>query len=122
MSTYPITFDHFLRNIHARKEYEHCILLGAGASRNSGIKTAKECIADWKKIIYISNNHEKINKEFLESLNDEVIQTWLDEQGKYPPNDHNDEYSVYAEAAYTEDARKAYFEKLLEVNYLLQGT
>ena len=103
MSTSPITFDRFLRNIQARKEYSHCLLLGAGASRNSGIKTAKECIDDWKKSIYISNNFDKVKKEVLESLSSEDIQSWLDKQGKYPPNEHNDEYSVYAEEAYDED-------------------
>ena len=113
MSTSPITFDQFLRNIQARKEYPHCILLGAGASRNSGVQTAKECIDDWKKLIYVSNNLKKVNRESLATLSNVTIQDWLDKQGNYPPNGHNDEYSHYAEEALKdEDARKAYFEKL----------
>lgn len=113
MSTNAIALDNFLRIVEANKENSHCILLGAGASRNSGVPTAQECIDEWKQKIYISNNLEKVNRESLNSLTNEVVQKWLDEQGKYLPSGHPDEYTFYAEEAYKdEDSRRAYFEKL----------
>ena len=115
MSLIVLTFAQFLTSIAARKVYPHCVLLGAGASKNSGIQTATECIEDWKRAIYISNNLEKINSQTLKNLKPEEIQKWLDDQGSYPPKNHNDEYSFYAENALpNEDSRKAYFEGLFK--------
>jgi len=56
MSVILLEFDQFLRAIKARRSFSHALLLGAGASCNSGIKTASECILEWKKDIYDSNN------------------------------------------------------------------
>lgn len=113
MSTNAIALDNFLRIVEANKENSHCVLLGAGASRNSGVPTAQECIDEWKRKIYISNNLEKVNRESVNSLTNEVVQKWLDEQGKYLPSGHADEYTFYAEEAYKdEDSRRSYFEKL----------
>lgn len=39
MSTNVLALDNFLRIVEANKENSHCILLGAGVSRNSGVPT-----------------------------------------------------------------------------------
>lgn len=112
MSVIILEFDQFLRAVKARRSYTHALLLGAGASKNSGIKTAAECILDWKKEIYDSNNLDK-NDSDLKSKTPEDIQNWLNDQGGYPPAGHPDEYSFYAERTFsTEESRKAYFEDL----------
>lgn len=114
MSVIILEFDQFLRAVKARRSYTHALLLGAGASKNSGIKTAAECILDWKKEIYDSNNLD-ISDSDLKLKTTEDIQNWLDEQGSYPPAGHPDEYSFYAERTFTtEESRKAYFEELFK--------
>jgi SIR2-like domain len=114
MSVILLEFDQFLRAIKARKSYTHSVLLGAGASKNSGIMTAAECIFDWKKEIYASKNLDLSNSD-LEIKTPEDIQNWLVVQGEFPPAGHPDEYTFYAELTLTtEDARKAYFEDLFK--------
>lgn len=114
MSVILLEFDQFLRAIKARKSYTHSVLLGAGASKNSGIMTAAECIFDWKKEIYASKNLDISNSD-LEIKTPEDIQNWLVAQGEFPPAGHPDEYTFYAELTLkTENARKAYFEELFK--------
>ena len=51
-----IDFDAFLRSFKQNKDGSFAFLLGAGASITSGIQSAEDCVWDWKKQIYISNN------------------------------------------------------------------
>lgn len=44
-----LQFDEFLRSLKQNINSPHSILLGAGASIESGIKSAGDCIWDWKK-------------------------------------------------------------------------
>ena len=49
-------FDAFLRSFKQNRDSSFAFLLGAGASISSGVQSAEDCIWDWKKLIYISNN------------------------------------------------------------------
>ena len=51
-----IDFDAFLRSFKQNRDSSFAFLLGAGASITSGIQSAEDCVWDWKKQIYISNN------------------------------------------------------------------
>lgn len=78
------------------------MFLGAGASVESGVPSAGECIWEWKRDIFISKNpvlaetHNNIKSEQVKRS----IQNWLDNQGIYPPLNSEEEYSKYIEAAY----------------------
>ena len=76
-----IDFDAFLRSFKQNKDGSFAFLLGAGASITSGIQSAEDCVWDWKKQIYISNNPSC--ESFLDIHTDcckKNIQMWLDEQ------------------------------------------
>lgn len=51
-----LKFDEFIRSLKQNKDTTHSLLLGAGASVESGITSASECIWDWKHEIFISQN------------------------------------------------------------------
>ena len=117
MSFSKLNYDEFLRIVHQNKNNKHIFLLGAGASVTSGVQSAKDCIWDWKKAIYISNNLYNLDSnEDLSS--DEIkgkIQCWIDKQGSFPPQNDPNEYSFFAEKAYpTESSRRKYFENIFE--------
>ncbi|MCM1528059.1 MAG: SIR2 family protein [Bacteroides sp.] len=95
----------------------HILLLGAGASVESGIPSAMDCIWDWKKEIFLSQNPalvETYNNIKLDSVRF-AIQKWLDAQKVYPVLNSNEEYSFYAENTYPiPDDRRKYFEHLID--------
>ena len=91
-------FDAFLRSFKQNKDNSFAFLLGAGASITSGVQSAEDCIWDWKKLIYISNN--PTCESFLDIHADycrKRIHTWIDEQGGYPKAKSEEEYVFYAE-------------------------
>ena len=51
-----LQLDEFLRSIKQNIDTPHSLLLGAGASIESGIPSAADCIWEWKREIYLSNN------------------------------------------------------------------
>ncbi len=53
---FKMDFDAFLRSFKQNKDSSFAFLLGAGASITSGVQSAEDCIWDWKKLIYLSNN------------------------------------------------------------------
>lgn len=112
-----LTFDEFIRSLKQNKDTTHSIFLGAGASVESGIQSASDCIWDWKRDIYISqnpNDSNACNNTKIESVR-RLIQRWIDEQKIFPPLNDISEYSFYAEKAYPiEDDRKKYFQHLIE--------
>ena len=92
-------------------------LLGAGASISSGVQSATECIWDWKKEIFLTNNLHGLDLSGnLESESGrETVQAWIDSEGFYPPIGDPEEYSFFAEKAYpTGASRRKYFENLCE--------
>ena len=112
-----IRFDQFLRSMKQNMDTPHALLLGAGASVESGIPSAVDCIWDWKKEIFLSQNPaliENYHNIKLESVRT-AIQRWLDAQKIYPILDSNEEYSFYAENAYPiSDDRRKYFQHLVD--------
>ena len=109
-----IDFDAFLRSFKQNRDSSFAFLLGAGASITSGIQSAEDCVWDWKKQIYISNNPSC--ESFLDIHTDcckKNIQMWLDEQGIYPKEGSQEEYVFYAEKTFPlSNDRTKYFKNL----------
>lgn len=112
-----IRFDQFLRSMKQNMDTPHALLLGAGASVESGVPSAVDCIWDWKKEIFLSQNPalvENYHNIKLDSVR-LAIQKWLDAQKIYPTLDSDEEYSFYAENAYPiSDDRRKYFQHLVD--------
>ena len=107
-----LDFDAFVRSFKQNKDVANSFLIGAGASITSGIQSAADCIWEWKKDIYCSNNDNasKVIQNYKTETVQKIIQEWLDKQGTYPPKGDDDEYSFYAEKAYPiEGDRVKYF-------------
>lgn len=111
-----LQFDEFLRSLKQNINAPHSLLLGAGASIESGVQSASDCIWDWKKEIFLSQNPGAIGI-YNNSKNDNVrriIQNWLNAQNTYPAENSEDEYSFFAEKAYPiSDDRRKYFQNLV---------
>ena len=114
---YVLEFDEFVRSIKQNMDTKFSMFLGAGASVESGVPSAGECIWEWKRDIFISKNpvlaetHNNIKSEQVKRS----IQNWLDNQGIYPQLNSEEEYSKYIEAAYKiADDRRKYFQHLIE--------
>lgn len=111
-----LQLDEFLRSLKQNIDTPHSLLLGAGASIESGIQSATDCIWDWKKEIYLSQNPGAIEnyKNHKIEIVRRVIQKWIDAQNTYPALNSDNEYSFFAEKAYpiAEDRRK-YFQNLV---------
>ena len=111
-----LQLDEFLRSIKQNIDTPHSLLLGAGASIESGIPSAADCIWEWKREIYLSNNPGVIG-DFDNSKSESVrrlIQQWLDAQNIYPEENAADEYSFFAEKTYPiADNRRKFFQHLV---------
>lgn len=110
-----LDFDTFKRSLIISKDEKYVFLLGAGCSISSGIQSAYDCIWEWKKMIYQTSNN--ISNEWIDNFrnkkNQEVIQNWLDNQGRYPLKDSEGEYSFYAKECFPIDEdRRKYFQKI----------
>jgi len=115
VTDFVLPYDAFLRTVRENTDIAHTFLLGAGASVNSGIPSASDCIWEWKKNIFISNNPNLANqyKEFKSETVQKSIQRWLDNEGIYPPLNSPEEYSFYASKAYPiDEIRRKYFENI----------
>ncbi|MDD2362160.1 MAG: SIR2 family protein [Oscillospiraceae bacterium] len=116
MTNNILGFDEFLRSLKQNKDSAHSMLLGAGASIESGIPSAMDCIWDWKRDIYISRNPSmatQCKNIKLDSVKN-IVQNWLDSQTTYPPLWDAKEYTYYAEAAYRIPSdRKRYFSSIV---------
>ena len=113
---FNLDFDAFIRSFVQNRDTSFAFLLGAGASITSGIPSANDCIWDWKKQIFCSS--QKSVPTFIDPKSDtckNIIQKWLDSQGKFPPLGDSNEYYFYAEKALQiEDDRVKYFEHLAQ--------
>lgn len=110
-----LNYDAFIRSIKRNIDSPLIFLLGAGASISSGIKSAQDCIWDWKRDILITKNPNtsELYKNLKEDSVKQAIQRWLDNEGIYPRLNDPDEYSFYAEKAYPiADDRRKYFQSL----------
>lgn len=114
---YSLPIDAFVRSIGVSRNIGNSFLLGAGASITSGVKSAYDCIWEWKKEIYLTQNIS-LEKHFHDVSSHYVrntIQKWLDEEGIYPSIDSKEEYSFYIEKAYpVPDDRRQFFQNLIQ--------
>ena len=97
-----LKIDEFLRSLKQNINTPHSLLLGAGASIESGVQSADDCIWDWKKEIFLSQNPTLI-EHYSNTKAENVrknIQAWLDAQGEYPSEGDVIEYSFYAEKTF----------------------
>jgi hypothetical protein len=112
-----LNFDEFLRSLKMNMDSPHSLLLGAGASIESGIPSAVDCIWDWKREIFLSQNMaliEAYNNIKVDSVRT-TIQKWLDGKNVYPKHGADNEYSFYAEKAFLiDDDRRRYFQNLVK--------
>lgn len=110
-----LKIDEFLRSLKQNINTPHSLLLGAGASIESGVQSADDCIWDWKKEIFLSQNPTLI-EHYSNTKAENVrknIQAWLDAQGEYPSEGDVIEYSFYAEKTFPiEEDRTKYFQNL----------
>lgn len=51
-----LQIDELLRSLKQNINSPHSLFLGAGASIESGVQSANDCIWDWKKAIFLSQN------------------------------------------------------------------
>lgn len=112
-----LSFDEFIRSLKQNMDMPHSMLLGAGASVESGIPSASDCIWDWKREIFLSHNPSMIeNYSNIKVDNVRIaIQKWLDGQRTYPICDSAEEYSFYAEKSLPiDDDRRKYFQHLVD--------
>lgn len=81
---------------------------------SSGMPSASQCIWEWKRDIFLTNN-PGLEAQFSELSLPSVrqrIQAWLDSQRRFPRADTPEEYSVYIEECFTRsDDRRKYFER-----------
>lgn len=100
-----LDFNKFKRSLIISKNDKYAFLLGAGSSITSGIQSAYDCIWEWKKMIYQTSNNisNEIIENFRNKKNQEIIQNWLDNQGRFPPNESEIEYSFYANECFPID-------------------
>lgn len=91
-------------------------LLGAGASRAAGIKTAGDMIWDFKQTLYRSQ--KKLPPHAISDPGDATVrrklQAYFDELGTFPANGAHDEYARFFEATYPNARdRRTYLDKLI---------
>lgn len=91
-------------------------LLGAGASRASGIKTAGDMIWDFKSRLYRSDR--KIPASAVSDLGDSqirrLLQNFFDTSGAFPLPDSEEEYAHYFEATYpSAQDRRRYIDDMM---------
>ncbi len=73
-----LQMDEFLRSLKQNIDTPHALLLGAGASVESGVQSAGDCIWEWKKEIFLSQNpgmigtYDNVKQENVRR----VIQRW----------------------------------------------
>jgi len=112
-----LRFEEFMRSLKQNMDTPHSILLGAGASVESNVPSASDCIWDWKREIFLSHNPtmiESCSNTKVENVRI-AIQKWLDSQREYPAADSSEEYSFYAEKSLPiEDDRRKYFQHLTD--------
>ncbi len=109
-----LTLDAFVRSIGVKRSVPHALFLGAGVSVSSGIPSAENCIWEWKRQIFLTNN-PGIEDQFSELSLDGVrrrIQRWIDRQGCYPKEGAPEEYGFYIQQCFPiQDDRRAFFQE-----------
>jgi hypothetical protein len=113
-----LELDAFVRAIGVNQGVKHMFFLGAGTSITSGLPSAENCIWEWKRAIFLTNN-PTLQKQFSELSLESVrmkIQEWLDQKQEFPSLYAEDEYSFYIEKCYPSiENRRKYFEEKIRL-------
>ncbi len=114
-----LSIDAVVRSIGVSSGRPLLLFLGAGASMSSGMPTASQCIWEWKRQIFLTNNpglEEQFSELSLLSVR-ERIQAWLDRQRRFPRNGDPDEYGFFIEDCFARgDDRRAFFERWVKAS------
>ncbi len=115
-STLALDLPTFLRMFQMRKG-QIMWLLGAGASRAAGIKTAGDMVWEFKHKLYCSERKQPLT--VIADLGDPIIrsklQSHFDAQKTHPPLNAPEEYSHYFERTYPSAMdRRAYIEAQIQ--------
>ena len=109
-----LSLDAFIRSIGVRRTAPFALFLGAGTSTSSGIPSARMCVWEWKRQIFLTNN-PGLEEQFAELSLDGVrrrIQKWLDRQSGYPKEGSPEEYGFYIRQCFPiQGDRRAYVPK-----------
>jgi SIR2-like domain len=103
----------FLRMFQMRKG-QIMWLLGAGASRAAGIKTAGDMIWEFKRNLYCSEKKQPLSvvSDLSDPLVRRKLQAHFDTKGSFPAAGAEDEYAHYFETTYPSPKdRRAYIER-----------
>ncbi len=107
-----LPLEAFVRSVGVNRATQHAFFLGAGASVSSGVPSTEECIWEWKRSIFATNNpglEEQFSELSLSNVQSR-IQKWLDRKGIYPEAGSAEEYGFYIEQCYPiEEDCRAYF-------------
>lgn len=111
-----LSLDAFIRSIAVRLNTPHAVFLGAGGSVSSGVPSAQQCIWEWKRSIFLTNN-PGLENQFTELSLASVqrkIQQWLDRQKSYPREGAPDEYGFYIKNCFPiVGDRRAFFANII---------
>ncbi|MDD5973669.1 MAG: SIR2 family protein [Spirochaetales bacterium] len=108
-----ISLNKFIRIVRNKlKEYpSFSLLLGAGCSVYSNIRSASELIAEWKKQIYF----DQFNEKQEEAISNEMIDKYITSMPGY---DSNHEYSYLFEQLYdTPSQRRVFIEQEIDEKF-----
>ncbi len=113
---FVLSLDAFVRSFGVRHKTPHTLFLGAGASVTSGIPSAENCIWEWKRSLFLTNNpglEDQFSELSLPSARHR-IQDWLNRQGTFPQEGALEEYGFYIRQCFpiAEDRRKYFQEKV----------
>jgi NAD-dependent SIR2 family protein deacetylase len=114
-SSQKLELAQFIRAVDINKTSTHSFFIGAGASVSSGIKSASDCIWEWKRQIFISSNPglEKLFPDGSSHAAQRKIQEWLDTQNHYPQREAVNEYAFFASEAFPiPSTRKSFFQNI----------
>lgn len=101
-----------VRAMGVKSPCDYMWLLGAGASVTSGIKSASQCVWDWKRQLFLSA-HPSVSPELFSDTSDQGvrgrIQHWIASLPGSPPLGDAAEYSYFVEQCFprAEDRRRS---------------
>jgi hypothetical protein len=106
MSEPMLKLDEFLRELKVNRDSPHMMFIGAGASVESGVKSASDCIQEWKEDLFNTRNGGPAKSR-------DELDGWLRQQIEYPPQGAPDEYGFYVQRCFPNpSARRKYFERI----------
>jgi hypothetical protein len=114
----------FLRMFGMRKG-QIMWLLGAGASRAAGIKTAEDMIWEFKRYLYCSEKKQALSviSDLADPLVRRKLQGHFDSKRSFPPLGSEEEYAHYFEHTYPSPKdRRAYIEREIKEGKLRADT